>query len=315
MVDALTRRLLRILFSCVFPLLLPKLARAAYILVDEWPTCSANANFLGASGIAVDGTDVYVLCVDGTVTRFSQSGAVLSVWVNPEASGGITAHDGRIYVIIHPNVVAVYDRLGNQIKQMGAVGVAICGYDGFFAGAQGLGTDSHGNLYVCEAMYSCRTVNKFDSNDAFVENIGYSCPAWSPPDPFCMVSPRFACANSAGDLYVSEGQGVKMYNAARTTVQTIGSTSLLVSGLCMSATDHLFVLSDASVYEFDQANVLVSATQLPGATSSYGLAGIAMDLQGRVYLYDRQAQALRVFEQDVVPVRQTSWSAIKAQYR
>ena len=160
-------------------------------------------------------------------------------------------------------------------------------------------------VFVCEN--GSQQVAVFDTELNLIETFGeLSCSLdeeYEPSETSGLVSPHSIAIDNSGEMYVTDtmGQHVHVYDKTGTHVRSIGhphDDGFAPSGIAIED-EHIFVADRGG----NQVVVMTTAGEFVMATGSYGTAsgqfqnpsGVAMDLDGYLYVCDYGNSRLQVF--------------------
>ncbi len=164
---------------------------------------SADGKFNGLKGVAVSGTDVYVVDTgNNRIQKFDSSGTYLTQWGSSGTGNSQFSSPAAIAVDTSGNVY-VADTGNNRIQKFDSTGGHLATYgsagtgNGEFASPAGLVVDTSANIFVADTGNN--RVQKLDNTGAYASQFGTSGTADGQ-----FAAPKGVAVDTLGNIYVAD---------------------------------------------------------------------------------------------------------------
>lgn len=203
----------------------------------KWGTISSTGGKISFPyGISIDTYDnIYITDPPNCcVQKFDSQGNFILKWGSNGTTEGKFKYPcgisndsaNNIYVVDSTNHrVQKFDSCGNFILKWGSYGSA----EGQFKYPQGINIDSSDNVYVLD--YSNYRIQKFDSSGTCLQVFGNSSQ---------LLDPCFCAVDSAGVVYVGDGNEVKKYNLGGAYISSLTCSNDAI-GIAFDSNNGIFI--------------------------------------------------------------------------
>ncbi|MBJ6725746.1 DUF4082 domain-containing protein [Geomesophilobacter sediminis] len=202
--------------------------------------------------------EIYVSDNDASfIYQYRSDGTLATRW-NANlltAAGLVVAPNGNLYVVdTSPSQIKELDPTGRLLATLGGTGTGT----GKFRSPVGVGTDYRGNLYVADTGNN--KIQKLDQNGNFLAE-------WSSPHP------EGVAVDLCGNVYVSGGQTVQVFDTVGNFVGALGSAGS-GDGQMLAAVGVTVTPAGSKIYVVDNGNHRIESFVGFGVTG-FGISGLA----------------------------------------